>query len=71
MPCGSGQSCGVEGFVKSLCMAGKRFDSAFRHAIDHRQPYRWARFAGDATRIAERPAHPEVFCGVRAAEWSW
>jgi hypothetical protein len=28
--------------AKCLCMAGKRFDSAFRHAIDHRQPYRWA-----------------------------
>jgi hypothetical protein len=28
--------------MKSLCMAGKRFDSAFGHAIDHRQPYRWA-----------------------------
>ena len=28
--------------MKCLCMAGKRFDSALRHAIDHRQPYRWA-----------------------------
>jgi hypothetical protein len=28
--------------MKSLCMAGKRFDSALRHAIDRRQPYRWA-----------------------------
>jgi hypothetical protein len=28
--------------TKSLCMAGKRFDSALRHAIDRRQPYRWA-----------------------------
>jgi hypothetical protein len=24
--------------TKSLCMAGKRFDSALRHAIDRRQP---------------------------------
>jgi hypothetical protein len=35
--------------TKTLCMAGKRFDLAARHAIDHRQPYRWARFAGDAS----------------------
>jgi hypothetical protein len=27
---------------KSLCMAVKRFDLAACHAIDHRQPYRWA-----------------------------
>jgi hypothetical protein len=24
---------------KNLCMAGKRFDSTGRRAIDHRQPY--------------------------------
>src|ERR1700687_1616104 len=27
---------------ESLCMAGKRFDLAACHAIDHRPPYRWA-----------------------------
>ncbi len=26
-------------FLKSLCIAVKRFDSAFGHAIDHRQPH--------------------------------
>jgi hypothetical protein len=57
--------------MKTLCMAVKRFDSAFGHAIDHRQPYRWARFAGDASCVAEGAAHPEVLCGERAAEWSW
>jgi hypothetical protein len=68
------QKCGAEGiygFTKTLCMAGKRFDSAACHAIDHRQPYRWARFAGDASGVAEQSAHSEVFCGERAAEWSW
>ena len=33
---------GLRLFPKSLCIAGKRFDSASRHAIDHRQPHRWA-----------------------------
>jgi len=33
---------GLRRFLKSLCIAGKRFDSASRHAIDHRQPHRWA-----------------------------
>ena len=32
----------ARGAHKSPCMAGKRFDSAICHAIDHRQPYRWA-----------------------------
>jgi hypothetical protein len=57
--------------MKSLCMAGKRFDLAARHAIDHRQPYRWARFAGVADCFAERFAHPEVDRGEWTAEWSW
>ena len=33
---------GLRLFPKSLCIAGNPFDSACRHAIDHRQPHRWA-----------------------------
>ncbi len=33
---------GLRLFPKSLCIAGKRFDSASCHDIDHRQPHRWA-----------------------------
>jgi hypothetical protein len=59
------------GLWKTLCMAGKSFDSACRHAIDHRQPYRWARFDGAAYGFTEGPAHPLGQCGEQAAEWSW
>jgi len=61
----------LKGFWKILCMAGKRFDSAGRHAIDHRQPYRWARFDGAATGFTAGPAHPLGQRGQQAAEWSW
>jgi hypothetical protein len=52
-------------------MAGKRFDSAGCHAIDRRQPYRWARFAGAAIASPTKPLIPKVYRGERAAEWSW
>ena len=34
------------------------FELSWGHAIDHRQPYRWARFDGDAIRIAAGGVHP-------------
>jgi len=39
-------------------MAGKRFDSAARHAIDHRQPYRWASIRRWRLGVGAGPAHP-------------
>jgi hypothetical protein len=57
--------------TKTLCMAGKRFDLAGCHAIDRRQPYRWARFAGAAIASPTKPLIPKVYRGERAAEWSW
>jgi hypothetical protein len=67
---GGGHVAGGGG-AKTLCTAVKRFDLARCRAIDRRQPYRWARFSGDASCFAAEGVHPEVLCGVRAAEWSW
>src|SRR5713101_8631684 len=58
--------------TKSLCMAGKRFDSAARHAIDHRQPYRWASIRRRCKVHRRRTcSSPRSYRGERAAEWSW
>src|SRR5450631_4559476 len=58
--------------TKSPCMAGKRFDSAARHAIDHRQPYRWASIRRRCQVYRWRScSSPRSYRGERAAEWSW
>jgi hypothetical protein len=51
---------------------GRRpFDSPWWRAIDHRQPYRWARFDGDADGVAEGRVHPGIVSRRTSRRRSW